>query len=96
MEWTGADGVEHLLEAVGEVVRARWRAAGLEVDVTREDVVRIIVDRMLRGATLGEEKALRARFGLPPLDELEDVPVPFGGHDRAWQAGLLKLRALVA
>ena len=88
-EWTGADGVEHLLEAVAEVVRARGRAAGVEVDVTREDVVRIIVDRMLSGLPPGEEKALRDRFGLPALAQLEDVQAT------DWQAGLVKLRSLV-
>ena len=101
-EWSGPDGLDNLLEAVAEVVRARARAAGLsaseaEASVSRQDVVRIIVDRMLSALTPGEEVALRAQFGLPAVSELEDVPVPdpVGGAP-AWEAGLVKLRALVA
>ncbi len=56
--------------------------------MTREDVAIAIVDRMLDRLTVGEEKAMRLRFGLPPRPELEDVPAV------AWETGLAKLQLL--
>ncbi len=86
-----------MLETVRGRACAEARAAGVVwkggLDVTREDVVRFVVGKMLTGATLGEEKALRAQFGLPALPELEDVLV--SDQEAAWRAGLLKLRAIV-